>query len=228
MKKIKLLVAGLFLLVATASFATPVQLGLPGTNLPADPTVAGLRFNLIWGKNDSVKGVDLGLLALMETKKMHGLQLAWGATYTTQSFSGFAGSFVNIHTGTAKGGMVGLVNYTKDMKGAQGGFVNVSERMQGLQWGFVNLNLEGSNINNGFVNANMKDSTVNFGFVNFTKGASQVDYGFVNYAGHASTQLGFVNVTNDLQGIQVGFLNFARNGFLPIFPFFNIDGRLWF
>ena len=43
-----------------------------------------------------------------------------------------------------------------------------------------------------------------------------------------ATQLGFINVTNDLQGVQVGLINFARNGFLPVFPFFNIDGRLWF
>ena len=35
-------------------------------------------------------------------------------------------------------------------------------------------------------------------------------------------RLGFVNVTRKIENVQIGFLNFAENGFLPVFPFFNL------
>ena len=35
------------------------------------------------------------------------------------------------------------------------------------------------------------------------------------------------NMTNDLTGVQIGLINMAKTGFLPIFPFFNIDGRIF-
>lgn len=30
-----------------------------------------------------------------------------------------------------------------------------------------------------------------------------------------------MNVAKRIEGVQIGLLNFAKNGFLPMFPFFN-------
>jgi hypothetical protein len=231
MKKIKVLL-GMLILLSTVTFATPAQLGLPGTNLPQDETVNGIRLNLLWGKNTNMKGLDLSILALSQTKNLHGVQFGLflpTATYVEESFNGISVlQWANVHTGKSQGFISGFVNYTKDMTGAQFALVNISTKVNGIQTAFVNVNLEKSGINYGFVNVNTQDSTINTGFVNVSLGKSAIDLGLVNYSGKASTQVGLINITNDLEGAQLGFINFARNGFFPVFPFFNIDGRLWF
>jgi len=201
MKRIKNLL-GMMVLISTMTFAeTPFQLGVPGTNMPADQTVKGVRLNLLYGKNTNMSGLDINILALGETDNFTGVQLSpfWiGANKVNNSFTGVGIGIANIHLGQSKGVVWGGVNYTNDFNG--------------LQLGFVNFN--------------QKKSVINLGIVNFNQGESIVDIGIVNYAEKTTFQLGAVNFTNDLQGVQVGFINFAKNGFFPVFPFFNIDGRL--
>ncbi len=202
MKRIKILL-GMICLISTMIFAeTPFQLGVPGTNMPADQTVKGVRFNLLYGKNTNMSGLDVNILALGETNNFTGVQLpifyGLGANKVNNSFTGVGLGAANIHLGQSTGVVLGFVNYTNDFTG--------------LQWGFVNFN--------------QKKSVINLGGINFNEGESIVDIGFINYAEKTTFQLGMVNFTNDLQGIQVGFINFAKNGFFPVFPFFNIDGRL--
>lgn len=201
MKNIKILL-GMMFLMSTLTFAeTPFQLGLPGTNIPADQNVKGVRLNLLYGKNTNMNGLDINILALGETNNFTGVQLSplWiGANKVNNSFTGVGIGFANIHLGQSTGVVIGGVNYTNDFNG--------------LQWGFVNFN--------------QRKSVINLGGVNINQGESLVDIGFVNYAERTTFQLGLVNFTNDLQGLQVGFVNFAKNGFFPVFPFFNIDGRL--
>ena len=51
-----------------------------------------------------------------------------------------------------------------------------------------------------------------------------VQAGAVNYTETAEgLQISVVNWTETLYGVQIGLLNFAKNGFLPIFPFFNFN-----
>jgi len=201
MKRIKILL-GMLCLISTMTFAeTPFQLGVPGTNLPADQTVKGVRLNLLYGKNTNMSGLDINILALGEIDNFTGVQLnpIWiGASKVNNSFTGVGIGTANIHLGQSTGVVWGLVNYTNNFNG--------------LQLGFVNFN--------------QKKSVINLGGFNFNQGESTVDIGVVNYAERTTFQLGAVNFTNDLQGIQIGFINFAKNGFFPVFPFFNIDGRL--
>lgn len=201
MKRIKILL-GMICLISTMTFAeTPFQLGVPGTNMPADQTVKGVRLNLLYGKNTNMSGLDINILALGETDNFKGVQLSpfWiGANKVNNSFTGVGLGAANIHLGQSTGVVLGFVNYTNDFTG--------------LQWGAVNFN--------------QKKSVINLGAVNFNQGESIVDIGFVNYAEKTTFQLGVVNFTNNLEGVQVGFINFAKNGFFPVFPFFNIDGRL--
>lgn len=200
MKRIKILLGMLFLMSTMLVAETQFQLGLPENNLPADQTVEGVRLNLLYGKNTNMTGLDINILALGETNNFTGVQLSpfWGANKVNNSFTGVGLGEANIHLGESTGAVLGFVNYTNDFNG--------------LQLGFVNFN--------------QNKSVINIGAVNFNQGESSVDIGFVNYAKRTTFQLGMVNFTNDLQGVQVGFLNFAKNGLFPVFPFFNIDGRL--
>jgi len=200
MKRIKILIGMLFL-ISTMLFAkTSFQLGLPGTNIPADQTVEGVRLNLLYGKNTNMTGLDINILALGETDNFTGVQLSpfWGGNKVNNSFTGVGLGIANIHLGGSTGVVWGFANYTNNFNG--------------LQLGFVNFN--------------QKKSIINIGGLNFNQGESAVDIGFINYAERTTFQLGAVNFTNDLQGVQIGFINFAKNGFFPVFPFFNIDGRL--
>ena len=201
MKKIKIFI-GMIFFVSTITFAeTAFQLGVPGTNMPADESVKGVRLNLLYGKNTNMTGLDINLLALGETDNFKGVQLSpfWiGANKVNNSFTGVGIGVANIHLGESTGVVLGFVNFTNDFNG--------------LQWGTVNFN--------------QKKSMINLGVINFSQGESTVDIGFVNYAEKTTFQLGVINFTNDLEGVQVGLINFAKNGFFPVFPFFNMDGRL--
>lgn len=66
----------------------------------------------------------------------------------------------------------------------------------------------------------------NVGFLNITARESGFDLGGLNLAESAGTQLGMLNVAREIHGVQIGLLNFASNGFLPVFPFFNVPSNV--
>ena len=76
----------------------PVNLSLftPISLAKAEDSVSGFRFNLIYGKNTSVKVVDLGLVN-QTTTLSNGLQ--WGT--------------INFNEGATSGVQLGAVNYDK-------------------------------------------------------------------------------------------------------------------
>ena len=79
-----------------------------------------------------------------------------------------------------------------------------------------------SGLNAAFINVtNNPSNAVDFGFINIAKGTSLVDIGGLNMSSSSTAQLGFINFTDRIEGFQLGFINVAKNGFLPIFPFFN-------
>ena len=55
---------------------------------------------------------------------------------------------------------------------------------------------------------------------------SCVQLGFINTAKKNVFNLGFINVADESK-IQLGLLNFNKNGFLPVFPFINLDKSLF-
>ena len=55
---------------------------------------------------------------------------------------------------------------------------------------------------------------------------SFVQLGFINVAKENAFNLGLVNIA-DKSKVQLGFLNFNKNGFLPVFPFINLDKSLF-
>jgi len=185
MKRIKILLGMLFLL-SSMSFAIGFQLNVMEKQFPASEDVSGLRLNFLYGKTANVTGVDFNLIALGESENFKGLQFGFiGANKVTNSFSGLGMGIVNLHSGSSKGVLWGLVN--------------TSESVEGVQWGAVN----------------------------YSTGRSTVDLGLINISQGAAFQIGVFNMTNDLTGVQIGLINMAKTGFLPVFPFFNIDGRIF-
>ena len=57
-----------------------------------------------------------------------------------------------------------------------------------------------------------KEPTVQLGFLNFNE-KSAFTWGFLNFSEKST--------------VQLGLLNFNKNGFLPIFPFINLDKSLF-
>ena len=65
------------------------------------------------------------------------------------------------------------------------------------------------------------------GSIWFNRGDSScVQLGMINIAKENVFNLGFVNVADESK-VQIGFLNFNKNGFLPVFPFVNLDKSLF-
>ena len=103
-----------------------------------------------------------------------------------------------------------------EMHGFDLGLVNrATGSVMGLQWGLVNV---GESLMEG----------VQFGVVNYLggdgAGGTGLQWGFVNYSPRIrGVQLGLVNITDNLNGMQFGLINIAKNGFLPVFVFFNAN-----
>jgi hypothetical protein len=169
------------LVAVPTSAETGGQFAAPGIREPSDPDVNGVRFSVLYGKNDSVRGLDIGLLSISETKTLSGVGLVLGIGKVTGKMDGGAHfSLINIHTG----------------------------RDSGLNAAFINK-------------LNEADGAVDIGFVNIAAGETLLDIGGLNVSKSSTAQLGFINITDEIKGFQLGFINIAKNGFLPIFPFFN-------
>jgi hypothetical protein len=115
-------------------------------------SITALRFNLIYGKNVSVSGLDIGLANHCTGGESVGLQyglvgftegdfVGWqdNAICITQGrLTGFQSGLYN-QCGQGEGFQMGFVNRAIDMRGFQLGLVNYTETMYGLQIGLVNI-----------------------------------------------------------------------------------------
>jgi hypothetical protein len=113
------------------SLVSPIALVKPEDN------VTVLRVDLLYGKNASVNGVDLGLV-----------------NHTTTLSSGLQWGFVNIDEGNSKGLQLSAISYTKGTaeglqwstfnyagtaRGLQLAVLNYAESLQGVQIGLLNI-----------------------------------------------------------------------------------------
>ena len=144
MKKLILVAVLLSLLVPNAAqlFAAdkPVNLALvtPIQIFKSSESIAGLRLNLIYGKNADVTGLDVGL-GNHATGKMQGIQYGV-VNLAGQGGAGIQWGWVNIDKGgTFTGLQYGLYNEGNQYVGLQLGLVNFAQSTQGLQIGLINI-----------------------------------------------------------------------------------------
>lgn len=143
MKRFRILV----LSATLAAVALPALAGDTAVNLSIFPPIAiakendsvtAFRFNLIYGKNASVRVVDLGLVNHTTTGLSKGL--GWGlVNIANADFTGLQFGTVNLVEGNFEGFEWGFVNYTRNARGLQLGFVNYTETLYGIQIGLVNI-----------------------------------------------------------------------------------------
>ncbi|MEI6856097.1 hypothetical protein [Psychrilyobacter sp.] len=164
----------------------------------------GFQFNLMdiqVPASEDVSGLRLNLL-YGKTANVSGVDFNLIAIGESDNFKGLQFGFIGANkvNNSFTGLGMGIVNMHKGPStGVLLGLVNMSENVEGIQWGAIN----------------------------YSTGRSTVDIGLVNISQGAAFQVGLFNMTDDLTGVQLGLINMARTGFLPIFPFINIDGRIF-
>jgi hypothetical protein len=127
---------------AAADKAVNLALITPVSLAKADDAVTAFRFNLIYGKNTSVKMVDLGLINHTTSGLSKGLE--WGfLNFSEGEVSGIQLGGININKGTAKGFQWAGINYAANAGGLQLALVNYAEKIQGIQIGAINIIKEG-------------------------------------------------------------------------------------
>jgi hypothetical protein len=114
------------------SLVTPIQI------FPEEDEIAGIRLNLIYGRNTSVTGVDLGLVNHCTGGISKGFQHGL-VSIVDADFVGWQNSAVNLTRGDFEGLQWGFMNYAGHANGLQLGIVNYAQRLKGLQIGFVNI-----------------------------------------------------------------------------------------
>lgn len=114
------------------SLVTPIQV------FNESEAIVGFRFNLFYGRQASMTGLDLGLVNHV-TGDLRGVQ--WGlANIVEGSGMGWQWGAVNYTRGSFVGAQTGAFNYAGTMKGLQFGLVNWAGSMQkGIQIGLANI-----------------------------------------------------------------------------------------
>ena len=107
-----------------------------------DTSVKYFRFSLIYGKNATLTGLDLGLVNHLTAGESKAIQFGF-ANYVEADFRGLQAGAVNYTKGTCTGFQWGFINYSGHTKGFMLGFLNYSESMYGLQIGLLNFIKDG-------------------------------------------------------------------------------------
>ncbi len=151
---ISIVFAGMFCPEPVRAEDQPFQLALihPVQIRGEEESITILRFNLIYGKNVSIKGVDFGIANHLTGGVSKGLQfgliglvggdfIGWmdnAVNIVDGTFGGLQSGFFN-GLGDGEAVQFGFVNSAVNMKGFQLGIVNVTESMHGLQIGVLNI-----------------------------------------------------------------------------------------
>lgn len=156
-------------LATPAAAETGAQLGLPGLSVPRDPEVNGFRFSFLWGKNERMDGLDIGVFSVSETRDMSGVGLIFGIGKVNGDMNGGAAfSLVNLHDGNDSGLNAAFINKVNNAKNAVDlGFVNIAD-------GDTLVDIGGLNIS--------RSSTAQLGFINITDEIDGFQLGFINVA----------------------------------------------
>ena len=81
--------------------------------------------------------MDLGIVTQNTRGMSQGIQ--WSFVGLQDDFTGWQSATVNYSTGSVKGLMTGMVNFSGHMNGLQIGIVNVTDTAYGLQLGILNF-----------------------------------------------------------------------------------------
>ncbi|HNY66558.1 MAG TPA: hypothetical protein PKM41_14070 [Deltaproteobacteria bacterium] len=166
----------------------------PWQLFPEDASVQGLRINVLYGINESVEGIDYGLVNKV-TRHARGVQLG--------AFLLCGVNMTGDVEGLQVGGLLGGANIAGgDVTGVQlsGEIVgfNKAEGMDGLQA-------------SGFFGMNMAEDL---------RGV-QIALIYNQAFTAQGLQVGAVNVCDQMTGVQIGLINIIKDSSVPFLPFVN-------
>lgn len=118
---------------------SPIQVGLFGGNAQIcapETEITGLRLNLVYGENDDMSGLDLGIVG--GGASISGLRLN-AINLSDECSSGVEIGLVNIAKGEMHGWQCGIYNSAGSMRGFQLGLINRCGDLYGIQIGLVNM-----------------------------------------------------------------------------------------
>lgn len=145
--------------VAARAQEKPINLALvaPIQIVPVEESVSAFRFSLIYGRNQSVRYADLGLVNHTDVKNegvqlgvigigadFSGLQMNFGGAYDTGFLNGVQLSGLANWAESGEGVMAaGAFNGTQQFEGLQIALVNYAKDLRGVQVGLINIIVSG-------------------------------------------------------------------------------------
>jgi hypothetical protein len=154
---------------ANAGAEATAQFAAGGLRAPDEANVNGFRFTLLYGENDDMRGFDLGLLSLSQSKDLSGVAMVFGMHKLTGDMNGGAAfSLINLHDGNDSGLNAAFVNKVNNAEGGVDlGFLNIADGTTLVDIGAVNM---------------AKKSTAQLGFINIATEIKGLQLGFINIA----------------------------------------------
>jgi hypothetical protein len=118
----------------------PIQIALftPLQIFSEEVDIKGVRWNVFYGKNSSVTGLDFGLVNRTTEKMSIGVQFGIMG-FADRGWTGWQSNFVNVTRNEFKGVQFGFLNYAEDANGLMFGVINYARRLYGIQIGLFNL-----------------------------------------------------------------------------------------
>jgi len=172
-----------------------------GTNKTlAEQTTNTFSFNVLWGRNGGLDGIEVGGFVNNITNNMQGFQLA---------------GIGNQVEGDAQGGQLATIfNYNKGFtKGVQASLFNIANSANIIQLGgianFIQSDFEG-----------VQAALVS----NYAKEKADMQFSLgINKASQVKTlQVGLINIADKVEGRQIGLVNMADNADKTPFGLLNI------
>ncbi|MBN2301761.1 MAG: hypothetical protein JXN60_04515, partial [Lentisphaerae bacterium] len=195
-------------LSSQATDITPFQFSVlaPGQLFGSNKSVAGLRLGVIYARNKSLYGFDIGTGINSLKEDLYGFQIAMVGN-TAKSANGFQIGILGNKTEQLRGAQVGLFNMANDAAAIQIGMnAKVNGNMIGIQIScspfFWVPALSGNRVQD-------RMHGIQIGLASrATEMYGMQDGLLVNMATICrGTQIGLVNLTRDMKGIQLGGVN---------------------
>lgn len=194
-----------------------------GTNAErSDVMTNNFSFNVFWGANGGVDGVEVGGLVNSITKDVHGIQVAGLGNIVGGALTGTQlGGFFNVNEGFTKGfQLAGFFNSTQHTDAVQvaGLFNTASQDAAGVQVaGAFNVAAGKAGVQVATL-FNTSGDTTRTQVATLFNSARDVSGGQVSLLFNKARkvnglQVGLVNVADTVGGVSFGVLNFVKRGY---------------
>ena len=204
----------LFALSASAASFSLLQIGIDGEYIQlvdSHTPVVGLRLNLPISMNNTVAGLDVGLMSYATT--FAGIRLN-AMSWTHKTVRGIDVSLISMGTDDTEvdGIQIAGLGVAAKMRGLQAGIVSYAACLCGLQIGLWSTAGDLCGLQIGLANfADSPQGGIQLGIFN-------ASFPAVEGGNICGLQIGLVNYARFLHGLQIGLLNIATDSGYPYLP----------